>query len=112
MNPALTAHRRSLAEHIRDVLADKIMLADELAALRVAFAPLAGLGDVVAGTLADLRDAVGGESAALSPAAWGTMAETLILLRSIVSPEKTRAAQSIVSSIGLPIWNGKTFRDD
>lgn len=96
------AHRRPLAEHIRQQLAAKAELVDELAALRAAFAPMAGLESVVAETLAELRDAAGGDREAMSPPAWGVMVETLILLRSIAGPGKSTPAQSIVKTAGLP----------
>ena len=105
------AQRRPLAEHIRQQLAEKVELADELAAIREAFGPLAGLDTVIAETLADLREAAGEQRDALSPAAWGVLIETLVLMRTIATPAKVTPAQSIVKTAGLPIWNGKGHGD-
>lgn len=101
------AHRRPLAEHIRQQLAAKADLAEEVAAIRSSLSPMEGLESVIAETLADLRDAAGEQREAMSPAAWGVMVESLVLLRTIAGPGKTTPAQSIVKTAGLPIWDGK-----
>lgn len=98
---------RALAEHIRESLSQQIDIVAELAALRAMLVRRGESGNEadIAATLEALRDAAE-DSDGMLPGDRAIALETLLLLREIAGPARTKPIQGSVEWEGLPVWRG------
>ena len=101
------AARKSLAEYLRDVLDRQTDIASELFELRAMIGRQSANGNDadLAATLEALRDAAK-DSDGMLPGDRAIALETLLLLREIAGPARTKPIQGSVEWEGLPVWRG------
>ncbi len=101
------AARKSLAEHLRDTLNQQADIAGELAALRgmITSRGESGHDAELSTTLQAIRDAAE-DGGGMLPGDRAIALETLLLLREIAGPARTKPIQGSVEGQGLPVWRG------